>query len=64
MCLPPRVQSGLAGLSFDEGSFGVVGYVTRGQEALRSLEDGDLLVSTRLVSGEGKLVRGSAAPVE
>lgn len=51
-----RQASGLAGLSFDEGQFGVFGYVTGGTEALARLGTGDRLVSARLVEGADKLV--------
>lgn len=57
-----RQAAGLAGLSFDEGEFGVLGYVTRGQELLRTIGEGDRLVSARLVSGGDKLRRGGDAP--
>lgn len=51
-----RQQSGLAGLSFDEGQFGVFGYVTKGADLLPRIEDGDRLVRVRVVSGADKLV--------
>ena len=50
------MQAGLAGLSFDEGQFGVAGYLTKGAEALSRLEDGDRLVSARLISGADRLI--------
>ncbi|EFN58901.1 hypothetical protein CHLNCDRAFT_140837 [Chlorella variabilis] len=47
--------AGLAGLSFDEGEFGVCGYVTKGLDALSKLEDGDRIVKAKVVSGLDKL---------
>ena len=55
-----RQAAGLAGLSFDEGQFGVVGYVTQGAEALSKLETGDRIVAAELLPG-AKLVRPAAA---
>lgn len=51
-----RQQSGLSGFSFDEGQFGVFGYVTSNDDVLRQIEDGDLLMKATIVSGEDKLV--------
>lgn len=51
-------QAGLAGLSFDEGLYGVLGYVTDGVEVLRQLRPGDRVSSARVVSGADKLVNG------
>ena len=48
-------MGGLGGLSFDEGQFTVVGYVTDGAELLAQLDSGDKLVSSRLVEGRDKL---------
>lgn len=50
-----RQQSGLSGLSFDEGSFGVFGYVTSNADVLRQIQNGDMIVSSKLVSGIDKL---------
>lgn len=50
-------SSGLAGLSFDEGQFGVFGYVTKGlDDVVTKLEAGDKIVSAKLVSGLDKLI--------
>lgn len=50
-------QAGLGGLSFDEGEFGVFGYVTDGMDSIVArLESGDRIVSARLVSGADRLV--------
>lgn len=53
-----RQQAGLSGLSFDEGNFSVFGYVTKNQEALRQLSDGDRINRIKVISGEEKLVNG------
>ena len=50
-----RQASGLAGLSFDEGNFGVFGYVTKGAELLNKLEPGDVVVGARVADGAEKL---------
>jgi len=49
-------QSGLSGLSFDEGEFGVFGYVTEGADILNRLENGDRILSCRVVQGADKLI--------
>eukprot|EP00271_Cylindrocystis_brebissonii_P010636 TRINITY_DN26897_c0_g1_i1.p1 TRINITY_DN26897_c0_g1~~TRINITY_DN26897_c0_g1_i1.p1 ORF type:complete len:492 (+),score=95.63 TRINITY_DN26897_c0_g1_i1:168-1643(+) len=49
-------NSGLGGLSFDEGQFAVFGYVTKGKEILQQLKTGDVIESARLLSGFDKLV--------
>lgn len=50
-------SSGLAGLSFDEGQFGVFGYVTKGlDDVVTKLGAGDKIVSAKIVSGLEKLV--------
>jgi peptidylprolyl isomerase len=57
-----KQQAGLAGLSFDEGRFGVFGYVTGGMDAVvGKLQSGDVLVSAKIVAGADKLVRPAAA---
>lgn len=49
-------QAGLAGLAFEEGEFGVFGYVTAGMEdVIAKLDTGDRIVSAKLVSGIEKL---------
>lgn len=50
-----RQQAGLAGLSFDEGEFGVCGYITKGLDALGKLESGDRIVKAVVLSGLDKL---------
>ena len=54
-----KAASGLGGLAFDEGSFGVFGYITKGFDVLNGLQTGDTIVSMRVVEGEERLVRGS-----
>ncbi|GAB4820888.1 hypothetical protein N2152v2_007934 [Parachlorella kessleri] len=56
-----RFQAGLAGLSFDEGSFGVFGYVTEGADELGKLAGGDVVVEAKVLSGADKLVRPAAS---
>lgn len=51
-----KQQAGLAGLAFDEGNFGVFGYVTTGLESVPRIENGDIIVSSRVVSGADRLV--------
>ena len=51
-----RQSSGLAGLAFDEGAFGVFGYITQGADQLQRIENGDKLISAKLVEGKDKLV--------
>lgn len=51
-----RQQSGLSGLSFDEGRFGVFGYVTSNANVLQQIENGDRIVSSKFVSGIDKLI--------
>lgn len=56
-----KQQAGLAGLSFDEGTFGVFGYVTKGLDVVYQLRNGDVIVKAELVSGADKLLRPAAA---
>ena len=56
-----KQQAGLAGLSFDEGTFGVFGYVTKGLDVVKQLVTGDVIVKAKLVSGEERLLQPSAA---
>jgi cyclophilin family peptidyl-prolyl cis-trans isomerase len=55
-----RQSSGLAGLSFDEGAFGVFGYITKGSDQLYRIENGDVLVSAKLIAGKDKLISGGS----
>ncbi|GMH41914.1 hypothetical protein BSKO_09833 [Bryopsis sp. KO-2023] len=50
-----RAQAGLAGMSFDEGRFGVFGYVVGGLDAIESLTSGDTIVAAKLISGSERL---------
>ncbi|KAG2428968.1 hypothetical protein HXX76_011212 [Chlamydomonas incerta] len=53
-----KQQAGLGGLAFDEGQFGVFGYVTEGLETvLPRLGPGDVIVEAKVVSGGDKLVQ-------
>ncbi|MQM21912.1 hypothetical protein Taro_054960 [Colocasia esculenta] len=49
-------NSGLGGLSFDEGQFSVFGYTTVGREVLSQIKTGDLIRSAKLVQGGERLV--------
>jgi cyclophilin family peptidyl-prolyl cis-trans isomerase len=51
-----RAQSGLSGLSFEEGEFPVCGYVTEGGDVLPRLRSGDVIRKARLVEGADRLV--------
>ena len=49
-------QAGLGGLAFDEGAFGVFGYVIEGMEnTVNVLETGDRIVSARIIAGQSRL---------
>jgi cyclophilin family peptidyl-prolyl cis-trans isomerase len=50
------MQAGLSGLSFDEGTFGVFGYVTSGMDNVAKLQTGDVIRSAQLVAGKERLV--------
>ena len=50
------MQAGLSGLSFDEGTFGVFGYVTSGMDSVTKLQTGDIIRKARLVAGKERLV--------
>ncbi|CAA6668810.1 unnamed protein product [Spirodela intermedia] len=50
-------NSGLGGLSFDEGQFSVFGYTTAaGREVLAEIKTGDVIRSAKLVQGRDRLV--------
>lgn len=57
-----RQQGGLSGLAFDEGTFGVFGYVTKGMDIVQRLESGDVIVRAKVVSGEERLLRPGGVP--
>ena len=57
-----KQQAGLAGLAFDEGTFGVFGYVTDGLDNALRLAQGDVIESARVVAGAERLVRPAPAP--
>lgn len=52
-----RRNSGLGGLSFEEGQFSVFGYVTKGRELLSQLKTGDVIKEAKLVAGMDRLVQ-------
>lgn len=49
-------NSGLGGLSFDEGQFSVFGYTTVGRDILPQIKTGDIIRSAKLVEGQDRLV--------
>ncbi|XP_060209399.1 peptidyl-prolyl cis-trans isomerase CYP37, chloroplastic isoform X3 [Lycium barbarum] len=49
-------NSGLGGLSFDEGQFSVFGYTTIGRDTLPQIKTGDIIRSAKLVEGQDRLV--------
>ncbi|CAN6168458.1 unnamed protein product [Urochloa humidicola] len=57
-------NSGLGGISFDEGQFSVFGYTTDGKDVLSQIKTGDKIRSAKLVQGRERLVLPSAAPEE
>uniref|UniRef100_A0A0E0ED69 PPIase cyclophilin-type domain-containing protein n=1 Tax=Oryza meridionalis TaxID=40149 RepID=A0A0E0ED69_9ORYZ len=48
-------NSGLGGISFDEGQFSVFGYTTDGREVLSQIKTGDIIRSAKLVQGRERL---------
>ncbi|MBA0561631.1 hypothetical protein Goshw_030454 [Gossypium schwendimanii] len=49
-------NSGLGGISFEEGQFSVFGYITAGREILPQIKTGDIIKSAKLVEGRDRLV--------
>ncbi|KAI3441555.1 Peptidylprolyl isomerase [Psidium guajava] len=49
-------NSGLGGISFEEGQFSVFGYVTTGRDILSQIKTGDVIRSAKLVEGQDRLV--------
>lgn len=49
-------NSGLGGISFDEGQFSVCGYTTVGRENLNQIKTGDVIRSAKLVQGRDRLI--------
>ncbi|CAH9107999.1 unnamed protein product [Cuscuta epithymum] len=49
-------NSGLGGISFEEGQFSVFGYTTAGREILPQIKSGDVILSAKLVEGQDRLV--------
>ncbi|XP_074583076.1 peptidyl-prolyl cis-trans isomerase CYP37, chloroplastic isoform X2 [Curcuma longa] len=54
-------NSGLGGLSFDEGQFSVFGYTVRGKEILPQIKTGDIIQSAKLVQGQDRLILPEAS---
>jgi len=54
-----KQQAGLSGLSFDEGTFGVFGYVTDGMDVVGKLQTGDIISKAEVTSGLDRLMRPS-----
>ncbi|KAL0816856.1 hypothetical protein Bca101_073300 [Brassica carinata] len=49
-------NSGLGGLSFDEGQFSVFGYTTAGRDILGQIKTGDIIKSAKLIEGQDRLI--------
>ncbi|KFK38895.1 hypothetical protein AALP_AA3G174800 [Arabis alpina] len=49
-------NSGLGGLSFDEGQFSVFGYTTSGKDLLGQIKTGDIIKSAKLIEGQDRLI--------
>ncbi|CAI0375934.1 unnamed protein product [Linum tenue] len=49
-------NSGLGGLSFDEGQFSVFGYATSGRDILSQIKTGDVIRSAKMVDGQDRLI--------
>ncbi|XP_075482705.1 peptidyl-prolyl cis-trans isomerase CYP37, chloroplastic isoform X2 [Primulina tabacum] len=49
-------NSGLGGISFDEGQFSVCGYTTVGRQNLSQIKSGDVIRSAKLVEGQDRLI--------
>ncbi|KAK4775309.1 hypothetical protein SAY86_010244 [Trapa natans] len=49
-------NSGLGGISFDEGQFSVFGYTTAGRELLSQIKTGDVIKSAKLIDGQDRLI--------
>ncbi|CAO2836055.1 unnamed protein product [Amaranthus hypochondriacus] len=54
-------NSGLGGLSFDEGQFSVFGYTTVGRDILPQIKTGDIIRSAKLVEGKDRLILPSVS---
>ena len=55
-------MAGLGGLSFDEGAFSVVGYITGGADVLPQLSSGARVTDARLLVGEDRLANAPRPP--
>ncbi|KAF7015230.1 hypothetical protein CFC21_029122 [Triticum aestivum] len=54
-------NSGLGGISFEEGQFSVFGYATDGRDVLSQIKAGDKIRSAKLIQGRERLVLPAAA---
>ncbi|XP_048555781.1 peptidyl-prolyl cis-trans isomerase CYP37, chloroplastic [Triticum urartu] len=54
-------NSGLGGISFEEGQFSVFGYATDGRDVLSQIKAGDKIRSAKLIQGRERLVLPTAA---
>eukprot|EP00798_Chlamydomonas_sp_ICE-L_P006267 gene6267-2895_t len=52
-----KQQAGLAGLAFDEGTFGVFGYVTQGMDVVTKLSPNDIIISGEVISDPPPFMR-------
>lgn len=59
-----RQSAGLSGLSFEEGEFGVFGYITKGTELISQLSGRDIIKSARLLSGGDRLANAPSSIAE
>ena len=50
-----KSMGGLSGLSFEEGQFTVVGYVTAGSDLVQQIKSGDVIEKAEILSGEDRL---------
>jgi cyclophilin family peptidyl-prolyl cis-trans isomerase len=50
-----KSMGGLSGLSFEEGQFTVVGYVTAGSDLVQQIKSGDVIEKVEILSGEERL---------
>ena len=50
-----KSMGGLSGLSFEEGQFTVVGYVTDGSELIEQIKSGDVIDKVEILSGQDRL---------
>jgi hypothetical protein len=56
MHYPLFTTAGLSGLAFEEGEYGVCGYVVSSPEILLKLSEGDVIEKASIVYGADRLV--------